>query len=203
MDERRVESPHDLGRGVATILVVGVALGVAFNAFGLYPKPAWGLPWVGVDRVAELPKLDALPATAPTRGYAANADPMAVGAASDGAPEIPDLDRPIQIDLAAVKQLYDAGQVFFVDAREHAEYAAGHIPGAVSLPYDDVASEPERLEHLETGGKPIVAYCGGGSCELSLSLAWDLINAGHSRVTVYMGGFPEWAAAGFPVEGDS
>src|SRR5262249_34311479 len=116
-----------------------------------------------------------------------------------GLPEIPALDRPVKIDLDAAKRLVDAGAAVFTDARDAEEYAAGHIPGARSLPYDQGAADPARLESLDTGGKPIAGYCGGGSCELSLNLAYDLVAAGQSRVAVFMGGFTEWSAAGYPV----
>ena len=185
-------------RGVLAIVLVGIALGVGFNWLGLGSRAEWGLPWIGVDKVASLPVLEA----APSSGYGEMTDPMAVGGASD-LPQIPDLERPIHIQLAAVKQLFDAGALLLIDAREPEEYAAGHIPGALSMPYDEVSSEPERLESLAAGGKAIAVYCGGGACELSLNLAWDLISAGQKKVVVYMGGYPEWVAAGYPVEQDS
>ena len=185
-------------RGVLAIVLVGIALGVGFNWLGLGSRAEWGLPWIGVDKVASLPVLEA----APSSGYGEITDPMAVGGGSD-LPQIPDLERPIQIQLAAVKQLFDAGALLLIDAREPEEYAAGHIPGALSMPYDEVSSEPERLESLAAGGKAIAVYCGGGACELSLNLAWDLISAGQKKVVVYMGGYPEWVAAGYPVEQDS
>ena len=123
-----------------------------------------------------------------------------VAAGSSDLPEIPDLDRPIQIGLDAVKRLVDADAAVIVDAREADEFAAGHLPGALSMPYDEVSAEPERMENLDAGGRPIVVYCGGGACELSLNMAWDLISAGQKRVVVFMGGFPEWAEAGYAVE---
>jgi rhodanese-related sulfurtransferase len=129
-------------------------------------------------------------------------DPMAIGTEAPVAghvPDVPDLDRPIQVELRAVKQFFDQDAAVFVDAREPEEYAEGHIRGAILMPYDEVSAAPERIENLDTGGRPIIAYCGGGTCEVSINLAWDLIYGGHSKVLVYMGGYPEWAAAGYPV----
>lgn len=190
-------------RGVVTIVLVGLALGVAFNWLGQGSRAGWGLSWIGKDRVAEMPSLTDLgsgtPTPEPSSGYNEITDPMAVGAGTEAA-QIPDLDRPIQSELAGVKRLFDAGAIVFVDAREPDEYAEGHIPGAISMPYDEVSGEPERLENLQAEGKAIAVYCGGGACELSLNLAWDLIYAGQKKVLVYMGGFPEWVAAGYPVE---
>jgi len=190
-------------RGVLGIVLVGVALGVAFNVLG---QDRWGLPWIGEDKVAALESLDDLvpqaPVEQPSGGYNQINDPMAVGlaAGSTDLPEIPDLDRPIQIDLDAVKRLFDAQAALIVDSRETDEYAAGHIPGSLNMPYDEVSAAPERMEGLDAGGLPIVIYCGGGTCEVSLNLAWDLLAAGQKRVVVFMGGFPEWAEAGYPVE---
>ena len=190
-------------RGVLAIVLVGIALGVGFNWLGLGSRAEWGVPWIAVDKVASMPVLETLTgdarSPAPSSGYGEITDPMAVGGASD-LPQIPDLERPIQIQIAAVKQLFDAGAVLLIDAREPEEYTRGHIPGALSMPYDEVSSEPERLENLAAGGKAIAVYCGGGACELSLTLAWDLISAGQKKVVVYMGGYPEWVAAGYPIE---
>jgi rhodanese-related sulfurtransferase len=195
-----------IARDVVTIVVVGVALGVAFNWLGLSSQPAWGLPWIGEDKLAALESLEELvpsvEAPAPSGGYSQIDDPMAVGLGGGGVelPEIPELDRPVEIQLEAVKQLFDAGAAVFIDAREREEFADGHIAGALSMPFDEVTAEPERMENLMTGGRPIVAYCGGGLCEDSLGLAWELLAAGQTRVVVYVGGFSEWAEAGHPVD---
>ena len=208
----RSSRPHDregVTGGIVSIVLVGLVLGLGFNWLGLESQPAWGLAWVGEDPVESMPTLedlagnqDGAPSMVPTGGYGQISDPMAVGSAGGASdlPQIPELDRPIQIQLDAVKQLFDAGALVLVDAREPDEYAAGHIPGALSMPFDEATSEPERLEQLDSGGRAIVTYCGGGTCELSLSLAWELIYAGKTKVTVYMGGFPEWVEAGYPVD---
>ena len=126
-------------------------------------------------------------------------DPLAVPA-SVSLPEIPAVGRPVQIELGALRQYFEARGAVIVDAREAWEFEEGHIPGALSLPYDEAATDPARLESLDTAGRPIITYCGGGSCELSLNLADELIYAGHPQVAVFMGGFPEWIADGLPVE---
>jgi len=115
-------------------------------------------------------------------------------------PQVPDLDRPVQVELSTVKKFFDAGAALFLDARDPAEYEAGHIPGALRMTRDDALAEPESVRKLPAGGKPIIAYCEGGTCEASLDLARVLVEAGYRKVLVYGGGFPEWAAAGHPVE---
>jgi rhodanese-related sulfurtransferase len=198
-DSAGPEAGASLVRGALTIIAVGAALGIGFNAIGLRSQ-SWGLAWIAEDPLAALPTVDE-PEPLPVRGgYDGLSDPMAVGASETELPEIPDLDRPVQIRLTAARSLFDASAALFVDAREPGEYAAGRIPGAVNLPYEEISSEPERLAALDAGGRPIIVYCGGGACEISLDLAWEMIHAGKRRVAVYMGGFPEWAEAGYPVE---
>ena len=115
-------------------------------------------------------------------------------------PFIPDSDQPIQVQTATAKRFFDAQAALFLDARDPAEYGAGHIPGAVRLTSPEAHTEPDRVKALPVQGRPIICYCEGGDCEASLDLARALIEAGYRKVLVYMGGYPEWAAAGHPVE---
>lgn len=201
-DEAARES---LAAGMLAIVVAGTVLGLLFNWIGLRSRPDWGVAWVGQDRASQMVSLDSLGGggvqAAEHAPGAVSDDPMAMsGSAGSGVPQIPDLDRPIEASLEQVRRLHEADAALFLDAREADEYAEGHIAGALCVPFDVAAGDPPMLENLETGGKPLVVYCGGGACELSMNLAWELIYAGHSRVVVYMGGYPEWVAAGYPTE---
>ena len=119
---------------------------------------------------------------------------------TESLPLIPERGRPVEIDLATAQSLFDAGAALFVDARDAAEFEAGHIPGAVRLTPNDALADPERVRALAPGARPIITYCEGGTCEASLDLARALVDAGYRRVLVYAGGFPEWAAAGHATE---
>jgi rhodanese-related sulfurtransferase len=119
--------------------------------------------------------------------------------AGSGLPAIPDLDRPMSMELGTVKQFFDAGAATFLDARDEEEYRGGHIPGALPLSFEAIEEDPARLAELEPGGRPIIVYCGGGSCEVSIRVADALVAAGQRKVLVYTGGLPEWEAAGYPV----
>ncbi len=114
-------------------------------------------------------------------------------------PTVPDSDQPLEADYSMVKKFWDAKAALFLDAREASEYAEGHIPGAVSLPYDDVFKDPGKAKSVDSNGRVIVCYCSGGDCELSKNLAAALIDAGHKKVLVFMGGMPGWKEAGAPV----
>jgi rhodanese-related sulfurtransferase len=111
-------------------------------------------------------------------------------------PAIPDTPEPLEVGYATVKALHDAGAALFVDARPADEFAQGHIPGAVNLPFDDVFTKPELAKSLDSRGRPIVAYCDGGNCELSKNLAFALIETGQKKVLVFTTGLSGWKDAG-------
>lgn len=111
------------------------------------------------------------------------------------------------IELSQVAQLYrdpryPQEQVIFVDARDDANYRAGHIPGAYQLDqYHPENYLPTVLPPCQNAEK-IVVYCLGGDCEDSQFAAVTLNQAGvpAARLFVYTGGFSEWTNNGLAVE---
>lgn len=87
------------------------------------------------------------------------------------------------------------GEVVVVDVRPPEEYAAGHIPGATSIPIDEL---PQRLDELPDDIE-VVAYCRGPYCLLS-SQAVALLRAHGRPARRLPEGVPEWMVAGYPVE---
>lgn len=91
-----------------------------------------------------------------------------------------------------------AGAVVVLDVRPADEYRSGHIPGALSIPVDQLES---RLSELPEG-KDIVAYCRGPYCVMALQ-AVETLRARGCNARRLVDGFPEWRAAGLPVEGSA
>jgi rhodanese-related sulfurtransferase/DNA-binding transcriptional ArsR family regulator len=87
-----------------------------------------------------------------------------------------------------------AGEVTVLDVRPAAEYAAGHIPGAVSIPLAELG---RRLAELPAGTE-VVAYCRGPYCVLAHD-AVRLLRASGRAARRLAGGMPEWRLAGLPV----
>ena len=87
------------------------------------------------------------------------------------------------------------GTVVVLDVRPPEEYRAGHIPGAVSVP---VAELEKRLKKLPRG-KEIVAYCRGPYCLMAYEAVATLRARGRQARRL-VDGFPEWRAAGLPIE---
>ena len=67
-----------------------------------------------------------------------------------------DLSKAPRITVAELKKLQAEGPVMIVDVRDHAAFRSGHIPGAVSIPLDQVAS---RVAEFKAAKKPIIIYC--------------------------------------------
>lgn len=87
------------------------------------------------------------------------------------------------------------GEVVVIDVRPSAEFAAGHLPFARSLP---LAELERRIAELPPG-QPVVAYCRGPFCLMS-DEAVRLLRARGYAASKIADGVVEWALDGLPVE---
>lgn len=85
-------------------------------------------------------------------------------------------------------------EVVILDTRPAREYLAGHIPGALSMPIDDLQ---RRLKEL-TKGREYVAYCRGPYCVYA-DRAVEVLRANGRRARRLSVGFPQWRSAGLPI----
>jgi rhodanese-related sulfurtransferase/DNA-binding transcriptional ArsR family regulator len=99
------------------------------------------------------------------------------------------------IPMAELLKRARSKRVVILDTRPANEYLAGHIAGAISVPVDELQ---RRLQQLTTA-KEYVAYCRGPYCVYA-DRAVELLRANGRRARRLLDGFPEWRAAGFPVE---
>jgi len=96
-----------------------------------------------------------------------------------------------EVLLERVKQ----GLVTVIDVRPPEEYVAGHLPGAINIPPDELE---QRLQALDKQ-QEVVAYCRGPHCVYSFNAVQQLRKAGL-QASRLEDGFPEWKSAGLPVE---
>jgi len=96
-----------------------------------------------------------------------------------------------EIDLTAFATAHADGAVV-IDVREPAEYAAGHVPGALPVPLGDLPGHLSRLPR----DTAVYVICAGGS--RSLAAADLLARAGVVAYSV-AGGTSAWAGAGRPL----
>jgi rhodanese-related sulfurtransferase/DNA-binding transcriptional ArsR family regulator len=100
-----------------------------------------------------------------------------------------------EIDRATLLARLDAGGTVVLDVRPAVEYAAGHIPGALSIPVGELG---DRLAELPAGAE-VVAYCRGAYCVLAHE-AVRLLSAEGRRAARLDDGMLEWRLADLPVE---
>jgi rhodanese-related sulfurtransferase len=106
-----------------------------------------------------------------------------------------------EIDSVAwAKDIFDKGDVLFVDARSQNDYENGHIAGAISLPIGQFEKRIGFFLNRYPPEQPIVTYCSGRNCEDSHELARFLSDVGFTNVRFFIDGFPAWEAEGYPVE---
>ncbi len=87
------------------------------------------------------------------------------------------------------------GLITVLDVRPPEEYAAGHLPGAINIPLAELEGRLAKLPK----DREIVAYCRGPYCVLAYEAVARLRQKGF-KARRLQDGFPEWKAAGFPVE---
>ncbi len=86
-------------------------------------------------------------------------------------------------------------QALVIDVRPSEEFAAGHIPGALSVPLSELKA---RLPELSREAE-IVAYCRGPYCVLAPQ-ALEILRRAGFRARRLNEGLPEWRLGGLPVE---
>jgi rhodanese-related sulfurtransferase/DNA-binding HxlR family transcriptional regulator len=87
------------------------------------------------------------------------------------------------------------GNAVLLDVRPEDEYGLGHLPGALNIPLRQLEQRLSELSHEHE----IIAYCRGPYCVLSFEAVAALRAHGFS-VRRFEAGFPEWKAAGLPIE---
>lgn len=114
---------------------------------------------------------------------------MAMAATMEHAQELQGVDR--RSILAKAR----SGEIVVLDVRPQAEFAAGHLPHAQSLP---VSQLKKRLSEIPKD-VPVVAYCRGPFCFMARD-AVKLLRSRGFRAFHLRDGVAEWRAQGLPVE---
>ena len=93
-----------------------------------------------------------------------------------------------QITAEDAKKIMDSGEEHIVlDVREQDEYDAGHIPGAILLPYTEIENEAEKL--LTDKDEQLLVYCRSG--RRSKIAAEALARLGYTSIKEF-GGIIDW-----------
>ena len=105
----------------------------------------------------------------------------------------------LETDAADVGSAIASGDVDFtlLDVRSRAAYAAGHVPGAVSLPYAEI--DAATLDAL--GDRLLVVYCWAPGCNAAQHAGARIARLGR-QVKEMLGGWEYYVREGWPVEGE-
>ena len=104
------------------------------------------------------------------------------------------------IALDKAKELWDSGATLFIDAREPADYAAGHIGNALNLPALSFERHFGAVAPMLTPESQFVLYCDGKECDLSHRLAASLRQQGFTNAHILFNGWTIWRQAGWPTQ---
>ena len=109
----------------------------------------------------------------------------------------------ISLDEAAA--LFQTPGVLFIDSRDPEDFELNRIKGAINIAYDYLPDEDyegywEDLANEIAHDRPIVIYCSGTECELSLYLGRDMTQFGYKDVRIFYGGWNDWVNAELPME---
>jgi rhodanese-related sulfurtransferase/DNA-binding transcriptional ArsR family regulator len=103
-------------------------------------------------------------------------------------------ERMTSVDRKRLLQRMRAGEVTVIDVRPTAEFEAGHIPGARSVPLTELRKTLKSIPR----DQEVVAYCHGPYCVLALE-AVRLLRAKGYSATRLDDGIAEWKAGGLPI----
>jgi rhodanese-related sulfurtransferase len=98
------------------------------------------------------------------------------------------------LDRGELLERAERSDVVILDVRPAGEFAAGHIPGAQSVPLDQLDAALARLPKRAQ----IVAYCRGPYCVMAPQ-AVDRLRSQGFKARRLVDGMPEWRLAGLPV----
>jgi hydroxyacylglutathione hydrolase len=108
-------------------------------------------------------------------------------------PAVDDATATIQqLDARTAGRLAVEGAAI-VDVRERSEYAAGHVPGARHIPYEQLEQRIAEVPRERT----LVVYCASGARS---SLATSIFERNGIAAANLRGGFNAWRNAGLPIE---
>jgi len=180
------------GRGAVAAVIGGVAFYLVMNT--LWGRPpaggrnyvvqffAWAFAWA--------PGLFALT----VGGGAVAASNASLTASATTAPVV-DADSSLT-GVELLERINRGETVRILDVRSEGEFAAGHVPGAVNIPFTKVLSRKDDVPG--TDEDELILYCGHGP--RAYVAAATLRHGGRKRIIYLSGHWAAWQAAGLRVE---
>ena len=84
----------------------------------------------------------------------------------------------------------------YVDPRSESDYHVGHIPGAISLPFQNLANDKAKLDGYDV----LIIYGDGYNDAKANAMSKRLLDMGYSDVRTLRGGLRAWTSAGYSLD---
>lgn len=107
-------------------------------------------------------------------------------------------DGSAEVTAQALAEHVEAGGTIVLDVRPAEEYRAGHIPGALSIPLEELT---DRISEISSD-LDVVVYCRGEYCVIAYDAVRLLNDRGHRALRLH-DGMLEWRLADLPVAVDA
>jgi rhodanese-related sulfurtransferase len=104
-----------------------------------------------------------------------------------------------EFTLEQTKAALVSPSAVLLDARSPEEYAAGHVPGALSVPPDQIGEALPRAEERVLAARTVIVYCASDDCGDAIAVTEYVRQIAPDRVFIFVGGWRAWTAARYPV----
>ncbi len=101
----------------------------------------------------------------------------------------------VRLDAPTLLERVERGEVLLLDLRKANEYRSGHLPGAHSIPAEELEAHLAEIPR----DQEIIAYCRGPYCVVSVDAVHRLQREGY-KARWLDAGVAEWRAAGYALE---
>ena len=101
--------------------------------------------------------------------------------------------------LEQTKAALGSTSAVLLDARSPEDYAAGHLPGALSVPPDEIGEALPRAEERVLAARTVIVYCASDDCGDAIAVTEYVRQIAPDRVFIFVGGWRAWTAARYPV----
>jgi len=111
---------------------------------------------------------------------------------------------PPFVGINEAQMEFATGKPLFLDARNAEDFDCGTIPGAINIPFEALPEGDLGKYFDSTLGVakdyPIITFCSGEDCDLSLHMGRNLKLLGYTKVAIFFGGAREWEKFGLEMQ---
>ncbi len=111
---------------------------------------------------------------------------------------------PPFIGINEAQMEFSTGSPLFLDTRDAEDFECGTIPGSINIPFEALP-EGDLAKYFDSAlgvakDYPIIAFCSGEDCDLSLHMGRNLQLIGYTNIAIFFGGSREWEKFGLEMQ---